>query len=319
MQMGRWFGYRPGYADLCRLYTTEQLINWYQHITLASEEMKTDFDNMAAENKKPVDYRLKIRTHSGMLSITGAGKMKEHEKIQVGFSGQTIQTYQLLKKQKTVTANFNNFSDLLLRMGRPEKMFTAKSKKLNKLIWKEIDSELITDFLTGFRTDLPKARADVLNGYIRKQNRHGNLEKWTVAVALNSLAENLFYFDCGVEKVEGGLPNRTNTNKFGKETYTISSNNILGVDDKTIDLDIGKREYEEEQIKQIRAEAGKSLLVIYPLDTKKEELDDNTPLIGWAIIFPKIENEDKVEFAARPLLDDFEESQNDDDLDEDNV
>jgi hypothetical protein len=22
MQMGRWFGYRPGYIDLCRLYTT---------------------------------------------------------------------------------------------------------------------------------------------------------------------------------------------------------------------------------------------------------------------------------------------------------
>ena len=28
MQMGRWFGYRPGYVDLCRLYTTEQLVNW---------------------------------------------------------------------------------------------------------------------------------------------------------------------------------------------------------------------------------------------------------------------------------------------------
>ncbi|MEL4454854.1 Z1 domain-containing protein [Lutimonas vermicola] len=320
MQMGRWFGYRPGYADLCRLFTTEQLINWYQHITLASEEMKTDFDNMSAENKKPVDYRLKIRTHSGMLSITGAGKMKEHEKIQVGFSGQIIQTYQLLKNQQTVTANFNNFRNLLIRMGGPEKMFTAKSRKLNRLIWKEIDSELIIDFLTGFRTDLPKARADVLNGYIRKQNRHGNLEKWTVAVALNSLAENPFYFNCGVEEIPGGLPKRTNTNKFGRETYTISRNNILGVDDKTIDLDIGKREYEEEQLKQIRAEAGKSLLVIYPLDTKEEKtLDDNIPLIGWAIIFPKIENEDKVEFAARPFLDDFEETQNDDDLDEDNV
>ena len=29
MQMGRWFGYRPGYLDLCRLYTTRTLIGWY--------------------------------------------------------------------------------------------------------------------------------------------------------------------------------------------------------------------------------------------------------------------------------------------------
>jgi len=75
------------------LYTTELLINWYRHITLATEEMRADFDEMSALNKRPVDYRLKVRTHSGMLSITGAGKMREHERIQVGFSGKIKQTY----------------------------------------------------------------------------------------------------------------------------------------------------------------------------------------------------------------------------------
>ena len=29
MQMGRWFGYRPGYLDLCRLYTTDDLLGLY--------------------------------------------------------------------------------------------------------------------------------------------------------------------------------------------------------------------------------------------------------------------------------------------------
>ena len=43
MQMGRWFGYRPGYVDLCRLYTTDTLANWFRHITLATEEMKKRF------------------------------------------------------------------------------------------------------------------------------------------------------------------------------------------------------------------------------------------------------------------------------------
>jgi hypothetical protein len=31
MQMGRWFGYRPGYVDLCRLYTTNQIFEWFNH------------------------------------------------------------------------------------------------------------------------------------------------------------------------------------------------------------------------------------------------------------------------------------------------
>ena len=29
MQMGRWFGYRQGYGDLCRLYTTRNVIKWF--------------------------------------------------------------------------------------------------------------------------------------------------------------------------------------------------------------------------------------------------------------------------------------------------
>ncbi|REN09897.1 hypothetical protein DSI41_20845, partial [Mycobacterium tuberculosis] len=32
LQMGRWFGYRPGYLDLCRIYTSSDLIAWYRHI-----------------------------------------------------------------------------------------------------------------------------------------------------------------------------------------------------------------------------------------------------------------------------------------------
>ena len=39
MQMGRWFGYRPGYLDLCRLFTTSQLVKWYRHIALAETEL----------------------------------------------------------------------------------------------------------------------------------------------------------------------------------------------------------------------------------------------------------------------------------------
>ena len=40
MQMGRWFGYRPGYIDLCRLFTTEELVEWFGHIADASEELR---------------------------------------------------------------------------------------------------------------------------------------------------------------------------------------------------------------------------------------------------------------------------------------
>ena len=32
MQMGRWFGYRPDYQDLCRIWMPEAAQGWYEHI-----------------------------------------------------------------------------------------------------------------------------------------------------------------------------------------------------------------------------------------------------------------------------------------------
>ena len=318
MQMGRWFGYRPGYVDLCRLYTTEQLINWYRHVTLATEEMRADFDEMSALNKRPVDYRLKVRTHSGMLSITGAGKMREHERIQVGFSGKIKQTYQLTKNPDIVRSNFVAFESLLQRMDNPV-LRKTKSDKVNGIVWSNVSPDLVSDFITGYVSDLPDIRADVLASYIGKQNSNGLLMDWTVAVILNSETEDKFEFKCKEEVIEGGLPARTSVPPDSKDYFTLPKNNILDRKDRRLDLNITTTNPKEKEIKEIRAESGKSLLVIYPLDWKKDsDLEEGIPLVGWGIIFPEIENEEKVEYAARPLVQDAEESQTDDDNDVEN-
>lgn len=318
MQMGRWFGYRPGYVDLCRLYTTELLINWYRHITLATEEMRADFDEMSALNKRPVDYRLKIRTHSGMLSITGAGKMREHERIQVGFSGKIKQTYQLSKNPDIVRSNFLAFESLLQRMNNPD-LRKTKSDKINGIVWSNVSPDLIIDFITGFISDLPDIRSDVLTSYINKQNRNDLLKKWTVAVILNSETINTFKFKCKGNVIEGGLPARNSVPPNSKDYFTLPKNNILDRKDRRLDLDISNENPKEQEIKEVRAKSGKSLLVIYPLDwTKDNDLLKDIPLVGWGIVFPEIENEEKVEYAARPLVVDSEESQIDDDNDLEN-
>ena len=61
MQMGRWFGYRPGYADLCRVYTTPWLQGAFREITLAFEELRESFDEMARAQRQPIDFGLKVR------------------------------------------------------------------------------------------------------------------------------------------------------------------------------------------------------------------------------------------------------------------
>ena len=60
MQMGRWFGYRDGYADLCRIYMTNEAASWYQHIAAASEELRDEFVRMDRANLTPKDFGLAV-------------------------------------------------------------------------------------------------------------------------------------------------------------------------------------------------------------------------------------------------------------------
>jgi hypothetical protein len=317
MQMGRWFGYRPGYVDLCRLYTTEQLVNWYRHITLATEEMRADFDVMSAQNKRPVDYRLKVRTHPGLLNITAAGKMREHERIQIGFSGKLKQTYQLVKKQEIVKNNFNTFESLISRLSNPIVNKTTRTQKINRLIWEKVSADYVIDFILGFNCDLPDIRPELLSKYISKQNEKGLLEDWTVAVILSSESSVPFNFKLKGQTVNAGLPNRTDT-KLATEYFTVSKNNITDKKHRFIDLNITKENPSKQEIHDRRKELGKSLLLLYPLFVEELSFTNKTPLVGFGIAFPEIENEEKVEFAARPLVSDSEDGQVDDDNDTEN-
>ena len=91
MQMGRWFGYRHGYLDVCRLYTTPDLIEWFEHITDASEELREEFDLMVDSGGTPNDYGLKVRSHP-LLMVTSRLKMRSAENIYLSFSGTIVET-----------------------------------------------------------------------------------------------------------------------------------------------------------------------------------------------------------------------------------
>jgi hypothetical protein len=327
MQMGRWFGYRPGYVDLCRLYTTEQLTNWYQHITLATEEMKTDFDKMAAQNKRPLDYQLKVRTHPEMvsinrLSITGAGKMRDHEVINVGYSGMTMQTFIFEKNQSIVKSNYLSFEQLLSKLNKPIKI------ESNTVLWENIQASSIIDFLLSYQQNYHNT--EMLSSYIGKQNEVGLLNNWSVALILNSgnkvkakgklegLETKTHTFLINNEFISGGLPAR-NFGEGKTELYVQGRKNaILDKSHRKIDLNLNEQNPSEEIIKSERNRLQQPLLVIMPFDPRiSEDLNENRPLIGFGIIIPEFKDEIKVEFAARIVEFDIDYSQEDDDLEND--
>lgn len=76
MQMGRWFGYRDGYDDLCKIFITKESCDYYKSICSSIECLKKDIETMEQQNKKPEDYGIRVRNDSIELGITASNKMR---------------------------------------------------------------------------------------------------------------------------------------------------------------------------------------------------------------------------------------------------
>ena len=76
MQMGRWFGYRPNYADLCKIWTTDKIAEWYGYITDTMQDLKDDLRIMERQQRTPADFGVRIKLSPSVLSITAPNKMQ---------------------------------------------------------------------------------------------------------------------------------------------------------------------------------------------------------------------------------------------------
>ena len=60
LQMGRWFGYRPGYLDCCKLFTTADTFEKFDQCTWTIEELEEEFRKLSIDKKKPKDATVVI-------------------------------------------------------------------------------------------------------------------------------------------------------------------------------------------------------------------------------------------------------------------
>jgi len=343
MQMGRWFGYRPGYVDLCRLFTSSELNEWFRHITMASEDLREEFDAMWNAKATPEKYALKVRTHPGQLQITAITKMRNVDKIQVSWSGRLVETYQLSTDKGIIRKNLIATQNFLSKFGNPV------VKDSNDYLWSNIMPADVLKFFSEFTVAPQLAKVDLtlISNYICKLNQVGELGLWHIA--LMNKANAIKKFTLSNQIVAGCFTRNTagDTN-----TYVIKKNHIIGnPTDEFIDLDNAdfnealqisrqdkdwKKKYPKPKlVRELYRSVNNPLLIIYPLDPlganpkddkgnpilEKEiftERDD--VIIGFAIVFPKSDAEQTVEFAINTALaNEFYQSEIDFDDNNDNL
>lgn len=337
MQMGRWFGYRPGYADLCRLFISRELNEWFCHITLASQQLRAEFDYMAdVASSTPDQYGLRVRTYPGVLQISASNKIRSAVPVQVSWAGTLTESYELSKDPEIVESNLKSGKKLIKQI--KDNLTPVK----NSYLAKNVELYKIKDFLGQFRCyeNLKSAASYNILKYIEENEKSGELNNWAVAIISKSIKDKTSSME--IEGIRIGLIRRKEEkDKSDSKRYYIRKSHIISPNDEFIDLssdeyqsaisktaeDWAKRDKEGvpgypsgQLVRNSIRKPNRPLLLLYFLDPSDVTYSNNTlPYLGYAISFPGNDRNDAVSFAVHEqLLDRFnEQDDNDPEIEDD--
>jgi len=280
MQMGRWFGYRPGYEDLCRVYMTDESRGYYRHITLATEELRKEFKNMMSLNMTPKDFGLKVRNHPESLIVTARNKMRSARKIvrSLDLSGESIQTSRLYTAKKIVTENISYALKLFTSLIKNEKV--DDSLRTDHFLWRKVSIDYVLRFLENFNNhpESMQTDTDAITKYINELSDKGALKKWNIIFANPINSENtLIHLPKGFNDLKPSIRKSVSVVKKG---VLLSHRSLLAENMRKIDINgDGNRLYPS--------------LIIYLLDCRSKEKTNKTlftnGVIAYGICFPGVD------------------------------
>jgi hypothetical protein len=343
LQMGRWFGYRPRYEDLCRLYTTRTLQRQYAEITAATDELRRDVEEMAAVGLTPREYGLKVRTSSLGLGITASNKMRQGTRVRLSYSGELPETTIFDLSEKVVRDNYELLESFVARLNV---LTTGKvDERSGSITWNGITALDVTEgFLDSYLThrQAQRVRPAFIAEYVRQCAKQGELGNWTIRLA-SRLPDST---TVEISDHPVGLITRSHSksSEVIPGRYTIKR--ILSPADEICDL---TNEQRDRALKATKKDAeGKlnrkgepldpdtprgrplryqrrpdqPLLLLYPLGLAEvvkslgKGSEPVAPLVGFAISFPFSQHQSETEYVVNDIwfkqdmeFDDFEDDE----------
>ncbi|MEV6649976.1 Z1 domain-containing protein [Streptomyces sp. NPDC051219] len=326
LQMGRWFGFRDGYADLPRIWMTDAMRDWFRHIATVESEMRRDIDVYMVEDKTPRSFAVRLRAHPS-LRITAAGKMRDAVKASAAYGGQRVQTrYFRTRNAEWLRANRKAAHDLVDRSLRLAGARHEDRGAQGRHVLRGVPYDLVVDFLReySFHGKSLECDADLLRDYVERRVRSGAggaLKRWNVAIIGNPLSndpDKRYEFAPGIA-VDRVI--RAKLEESGSDAADIKT--LMSRRDAGVDLDLGMLpEITEAALKKARREQmpDTALLTLYPIDAlspsptdraRRAPLDAVDDVIGVGLVFPQPPgDDDEVEYYSADLsgvVDDEEE------------
>lgn len=324
MQMGRWFGYRPKYEDLCRVWMPREAENWYCHISESIEELREELRMMEVANATPNDFGLKVRSHPDTLVVTARNKMGTGRdyKVSIGLANEFIETARLHSDMSIQKENLNAAVTLVQKMSYRGKAPKDGEKITGGRLVRGVPVSLVLDFLVMFKNHKKSIQTET--GPVRKYIEDRSLDELKLW--------DIYFPGLGEKQVKDGDLLRTNHLGFElicqrRGSGSKSNSDTLDITNKqrVASRGVEKIGLSEEQVNRAEAEyrdmerdrSGKSvknypdkiyrrkrtfpLLVVHLLaiESKGQDPARQEPVTAWSMSFPKTKREEeKTEYVV---------------------
>ena len=321
MQMGRWFGYRTGYDDLCRIWMLRSAAGWYSHIARSFDELRDDLRYMSQINAAPKDFGLRVRSHPDSLMVTARNKMGTGQifRHSVGLANCFVETAFLSKDSTKQQSNRDAVRRLAERLRAdgwgPE---TGADHKGGRLL-SGVPFDPILDFLLDFENDARSlmTQSEPLCRYI--QNRADELGEWDLYFAgvetetPRTLVDNSLGFRLRCQR-------RAEGSRFSNDPHTLMVTNKQRVASRGVErtgLSVSEIEAAESAYRAekelpaggthnypdfiYRQRRTRPLLIVHLLaiGEREDDLSGERPVVAYSISFPRTAHEhDTVEYLV---------------------
>lgn len=145
MQMGRWFGYRPDYADVCKVFTSTDIAIDFNEICLADTIMNDNITAMIDSNASPRDFLIKIKKSSTSIAVTS--KMGVSREMQVSWAGGETISNLIQRKSEVIKNNHNILIETLSSISDYQNQYNQE----NKVIFNNVPIVKLTEFKSKYK------------------------------------------------------------------------------------------------------------------------------------------------------------------------
>ncbi|MFY1045971.1 Z1 domain-containing protein [Chryseobacterium sp. GP-SGM7] len=280
MQMGRWFGYRSGYEDLCKIYMPYNKIVDFAEIITATEELMYDFQLMSDNNMTPEKFGLAIKQNpNSALQITARNKQKNVREFNYSMrlDGKAKETSVLSSKSNEIINNIECVRNLINSL-------PADSHKINNnFLWKDVDRKLILKFLndfTTFQNDPLGLTARMPISFIKKYVQERN-ENWDIALYSGQGETFTINSNIVIQKEKRKIITKSDNN------YELQNRQVSSGNAESISLDDAERKKIGTNRIEARRIMKRPLLMLHIIEPNPEmsSINDNA-LAAFGTSFP---------------------------------